>query len=904
MKDERFNTGCLIPIAHEILGKLDEVACAARAWLNNPKAFTIDSLVPIAQTEKAALKIAKINQQNRSAYLRLSKEPLASRVIAEAEDGKTHTYFFCRADQGMVDLGVISYLTDFGRLAATPVGGDFITPLGEHWIVVSKTGVRSETARGIWDAFSVIQRKGRPSVTVESLRALLEVPTPSDMQDILEQILSKETQRPLAMEGIRRSVIARMGLRDQPIMDKFQDEIFRLPLSSKILVLGPPGTGKTTTLIRRLGQKLDVQFLDEDEQRVAKEVGASQHLPHESSWLMFTPTELLRQYLKEAFAREGVPAPDRNIRTWDEHRRELCRQTFAILKTAAGGGIFISKTGLSSLQDTALNNPIDLFHSFDTWQRDKYWRELASASEVLRDSPKRTVSEMGKRLTEIVIDDQTLPSKLSSLVAEVAAVQTLVAKIKRDTDLKVHAALVAQLEQNGNFLTEFAAFLNGLQQTDVEDADDADGYKEDDAQAPKAGGRAAASIYMQVLKTLARNSVAERSDRVSGRMAEILEWLKGRTLSVAGLRAIGKQLILQAAARQFVSPVRRYIDGLARRYSSFRRESQASGKWYQPSGFNDREISPLELDAILLAILRGCSELINRPTILRNIDNPIWAPLNAVMGCYRHQILVDEATDFSPLQLACMGALAHPRLRSIFACGDFNQRLTTWGVRSPEELSWSIPGLDVRSVNIAYRQSRQLNELSRDIIQAVGGSIQLVNLPAEVDNDIVAPVLLENSSAQATVRWVAARIADIERLVLQLPSIAVLVNCEADVDPTAKALEALLADHNIRVTACREGQAVGQESSVRVFDIQHIKGMEFEAVFFVGVDRLSKSQPELFDKYIYVGATRAAAYLGLACEGILPQQLESVRHHFVSNWSNDESQDASFDDTPEAIHVT
>lgn len=112
------------------------------------------------------------------------------------------------------------------------------------------------------------------------------------------------------------------------------------------MILGPAGTGKTTTLIRRLGQKLDVQFLDDDERRIVKEVGISQHLSHENSWLMFTPTELLRQYLKEAFAREGVPAPDRNIRTWDEHRRELCRRNFDILKTTTGAGLFIFQAHL------------------------------------------------------------------------------------------------------------------------------------------------------------------------------------------------------------------------------------------------------------------------------------------------------------------------------------------------------------------------------------------------------------------------------------------------------------------------------------------------------------------------------------------------------------------------------
>ena len=38
---------------------------------------------------------------------------------------------------------------------------------------------------------------------------------------------------------------------------------------------------------------------------------------------MFTPTDLLRQYVKEAFARETIPASDLHIHTWAHYRREL-----------------------------------------------------------------------------------------------------------------------------------------------------------------------------------------------------------------------------------------------------------------------------------------------------------------------------------------------------------------------------------------------------------------------------------------------------------------------------------------------------------------------------------------------------------------------------------------------------
>jgi hypothetical protein len=71
-----------------------------------------------------------------------------------------------------------------------------------------------------------------------------------------------------------------------------------------------------------------------------------------------------------------------------------------------------------------------------------------------------------------------------------------------------------------------------------------------------------------------------------------------------------------------------------------------------------------------------------------------------------------------------------------------------------------------------------------------------------------------------------------------------------------------------------------------VFDVEHIKGLEFEAVFFVGLDRLATAKPELFDKYLYMGTTRAAMYLGLTTEGrALPDQIASLEGLFDQSWS-------------------
>lgn len=884
----------LEPLATEVVDKLQTVAGAAQSRLASARPLGIDALANAGNTlnsDRAARKLDEVNQANESAYRKLASEPAIARVVVEDDDGKRAAYYFCRAEQGMVEMGVISYLAPVGRLASLPIGEEFSFSDGRTLVVVERAQLRPSSSAGNWDAFTVFQSEAAPTVTVESLRKLLaRHPELSDkVEDLVAQILASDDARQNVIEGMKRSVITKMGLRDQPVLDQFQDEIFRLPLARRVLLLGPPGTGKTTTLIRRLGQKLNVQFLDPDEQRVVEELAQGQQLPHARSWVMFTPTELLKQYLKEAFARDGIPAPDQNIRTWADHRRDLARQTFGVLRTATGGGTFVLKDSLPSLQSEAHSQPIAWFNDFQGWQGQAYREELMEGAKALADSTLSSARLLGERLQAALGSGETWPATFAELARELPAVQGFVARLKEETDAAIKAALNAQLGRERGLIGDLAKLIESLQQQSSQEADSDDDQDGDDdeeaAVAPRVGAAAAVNAYMQAVRTQARNVAAKRSTNKTTRNGKIIEWLGERTLPTEDLAKLGGSLLLQTHARRFVNPVKRYVDGIAKRYRAFRRMRQDEGRWYTKATIEARDLHPLELDVVLLAILRSAGELLQRPTVIRDIDSPAWASLKPALSLQRSQIVVDEATDFSPIQLACMAALAHNRLRSFFACGDFNQRLTTWGARSAEDLQWVFADFDIRHVTVAYRQSRQLNEMARDIIRCVGGSEQDASLPSEVNNEGVAPALLEHGSNVQVLHWLAERIREIEQFLGQLPSTAIFVNSEAEVEPIALALNEALAEQNIQVVACREGQAVGQESNVRVFDVQHIKGLEFEAAFFVGIDQLAALRPELFDKFIYVGATRAAQYLGMTCAGALPAPLEPLRRHFGASWA-------------------
>ena len=59
----------------------------------------------------------------------------------------------------------------------------------------------------------------------------------------------------------------------------------------------------------------------------------------------------------------------------------------------------------------------------------------------------------------------------------------------------------------------------------------------------------------------------------------------------------------------------------------------------------------------------------------------------------------------------------------------------------------------------------------------------------------------------------------------------------------------------------------------------------------VAIDRLAAREPTLFEKYLYVGASRAATYLGITCGGTLPEAMAPLRRHFRAGLERERRKD-------------
>ncbi|MCC5987218.1 MAG: ATP-binding domain-containing protein [Pararhodobacter sp.] len=895
-------------IARDTLDCIESVAVGAEKALRThgggrPDAFaSVNTFTGGAQVGN----LRAISDNERVALQKLIAEPVVARVEFIDEDGKTGTIYITRgsppANSGYT---IATRNSPLSRVASLEPGDDATVRIGgierEIEILNVTKPIAPQKVEEVWDSRdSVVDLGANGKFTVVSFRELLNPVDATIAEDAWDAWESAD-QKANVLEGIRRAVLSHMGLRDQPILDRFQDEIFRLPINTRCFLSGPPGTGKTTTLIRRLGQKIDLE--DEEAllptersliERASQETGTN----HRTSWAMFSPTELLRQYVKEAFAREGFAASDNHIYTWTNFRDAIARDYLRLLRTSTGGGAF-QKRDIDSHMDvpSITDQATEWFDDFDTFYRKNLHSGLAADATWLSKSVDPSLAKLGEKLLR-AIDSSVLHNVISHMPPELAALQD---EIKKHLDLgrnESQRIVTRTLNRLVHDDREFPSALKKeierqLAQADFEDAEDQDDEIDalEDEESLPGGARTVSREevkrrYTQAVSTLARAQARRRSVSEKGRSGRLLKWLgETRIPTDDDLKALGVIAASQARLRRFSSFNALVFRSIATNYRKFRSQRSTEGRWYASLPSRSSDISWRELDLLVLLTLRVAGEVMSAYRRMPAADLPEGGILGGVRTLYRNQILVDEATDFSVLQLASMYELSHPLTRSFFMCGDLNQRLTGWGIKSSSEIDWITSDIERRSITVSYRQSGELVRLAKAVATLSGTEPDEIELPERLDIEGVPPVWKMHLTSDADkADWLFERIQEIETIVGKVPTIAVLVNDEQEVEPLAKALDHRLQDINLSAVACKDGKVVGNDRDVRVFNIEYIKGLEFEAVFFTGLDQTIENHPDLYSKYLYVGATRAATYLGITFSGKCPDLIESLHDHFRDAW--------------------
>lgn len=879
-------------IADEALVTIESIANSAHERLSE-RGLSLEAMASInhATAEALAKNMQDRNAERDSNLVQLRRKPAIARLeVTDDDDNREIIYITPNAEISIPGIRICSYLNNRGkgRLASLPAGADadIALPGGtQNFKVLQKLTFEPTSDQDLWDSRPAVHFLERqPPQTIKSLRELLRADGFAEEEiDELERQLAEADAADNIVKGLQRSVLTAMQMRVQPLLDQYQDEIFRLPLDSRLAILGPPGSGKTTTLIKRLRQKLDFAHLDPEEQDLVEEPGMS-GLDHAHSWLMFTPTTLLKEYVKAACSKEDVPVTDERIQTWEDYRHAIARRILPILRSGKRKGM-VPKRDSGILKTKTAAHQIEWFEAFTAFQQAMFLAELGEAAGRLAGVDDAKVAAIGTQIGGAIDRNQGRPARLLfELAGLLEDLQKLLVASRDVTRQRLRSMLSLELRKDKGLLEALARFIVTLTPENEDELDDPDGDDEDEEPLPQQGLRAAEAAFYKALRAKAVAEVTKRAPAKTSRNAQVLSWLEARAFTPPPLGKIGANIVMQRAMTQISKAPTNFVVKIPAKYRRFRREALAEGNWYSAL-LGPADVDVLELDIVILAMLRAARQISGDAQLVRRLGDRAPAILEDIAGLQRNQILVDEATDFSPVQLAGMAALVNPRTDSFFAIGDFNQRLTRWGTRSKDELKWLFPDIDLREVSIVYRQSRKLNEFANQLVIPDDAENQST-LPEFMENEGIAPVLgMDLADIRLLARWLAARIREIERFSDLLPTIAVLVNREEQLQPLADALNEALEDQAIRAVACPKGQAIGPENDVRIFEVQHIKGLEFEAIFFVDIDKLSRQEPELFERYVYVGATRAATFLGLTCSGdTLPASMAAVAELFIDSW--------------------
>jgi DNA polymerase III delta prime subunit len=718
-----------------------------------------------------------------------------------------------------------------------------------------------------------------------------------------EKILKKQKRT--------KAIVDSIALKDQPILDKSQDNYCRLPLSSQILLVGSPGTGKTTTLIKRISFKSDFEHLKTTDE-IELEHGRLKN------WLMFTPNELLKIYLKEAMNKEGLLATDERVVTWDKERTVLGRDILKFLKSPQGG-VFAriaddiltdnTSSGLIKYTDKLTDyfnstNQKNFFDATTLLEKNRprpeiinkensplaqeFGRFIYNCKQIKNLIETRKISDADIKTLFLIDNFQKLKPQLTKLRSEIGAL------IKQVVD-----DFIAQQPQVFEQISEIVAesrllpeqsedtdLLEILPEIDDEDSDTADEPTSDEAEVDLR-----VETKRQIRRAFVRfaESSAHNRKLKNNRLIRIWELLAPFFADKNLLLFIGQ---INIALRQKVFgqlDYNRILEQIPIFYDKFRlnllKEDPNLFNANSVESVKNKKISLNEIDILIYLILRFAGKIfqenrsfLRNPTKLDLLEN--------IKTQYRTQIAVDEAADFSPVQLGCMYHLAHPEFKSVSFAGDLMQRVTTSGVTNWKECEFVSNDLQKQELVISYRQTPVLLQIAGKLYENTIGQKPPFHSKNADDSQDPRPLKFKADNNEELGEWVAQRVNEIYKINnSKLPSIAVFVPEENDIDLAYEIIQEKLNEISIDVDKCKEGKVLGTGSKVRIFSVDFIKGLEFEGVFFLGIDEIHDKKADLLDKYLYVGLTRATTFLGVTYNSQFPKKISFVEEDFkAGNW--------------------
>ena len=738
-------------------------------------------------------------------------------------------------------------------------------------------------------------------IEIDDAKLKLEESTELEAQELIEQIEQKEKEKEEYLKKAQGFIRKHAELRFQPILDPIQDSIRRSkPFDGNLIINGGPGTGKTTSLIQRIKFLIsptieEVYNLTEQQKTILYNQA--------TSWIFYSPNELLALFLQNSMKMEELSADKTRVKVWNSHKSELIRSYKLVDTTTKRPFLFYNKSLDEKLlpnNSAALSQITSEFeYYFIEAQRKKLEQILAINFEKyswgnLGVSLQSYIQERinFKSLEELLRLFYNLENSFSDLSTQIS--QEYLSEIKN-----VSARLIVVLKKDTNRIVQLETLLKSWKEKPIAIADDEETEIEQEVFDEKEElnqfdfesdlfSKMKSNCRKHALKIYdSKTSLTKRNKEFQELVPEVKVQDNYQNI---GQLAFYKKYI-ERSTKGIAANILREIP---KAYKTFRKESIK------------KDLLDYNYDLLKKIIAKDNNVRLHvdeQAFLLHSINNicrAIFKTLTNQFSQIKHPYVrsfkenikpvigIDEATDFSLIDLVAIESFSHPSFCSVTFSGDIMQRMTTNGLISWNEIIDYSPNTKRSNLEVSYRQSPTLLSLASNIYEVSTGEKPIYRSYLDRDDAEPKPLMIIADDEETKINWLAERIIEIyKNYGDSIPSIAIFLPNESLLENFASKLgnEDLLADVGILVKACRNGEVLGDKNTVRVFAIDKIKGLEFEAVFFFDIDDLANSKlpSELILKYLYVGLSRATFYLGIVLKTSFKDELKFLNEQFVEN---------------------
>lgn len=696
-----------------------------------------------------------------------------------------------------------------------------------------------------------------------------------------------------------------MSLRRNPVLDKSQNKakFSNMYNGAAEIINGGPGTGKTTTMIQRLKLLIDRGDLENYIANHPECKLTDGQLDYISStndnWVYFSPNELLKKYLQDNMNYEGLTQTNSRTAVWSDFLKNAVRDDYHLAGQDSPFDFLTPKKADKIIYTGNHYRIIQNFTDFFLAQiKEKFarvakiecakfnWKIQGSIiiKECVKAETISSIPELIKFLIHIAgVDKRNYANGVALPTgSEIAAEYN---KKARDISDRYIQLLKRDADTKYAELLEYIKSLAKTSQPENEDNDDTEEVEQE-------SGDLSVQLFNKVnslIKKLALQMV-DSTVKLTSSQKELLEYIK-TLVKEEDLKEIADS----AYFVKYISPVLRgfnsyVLNPIPQYYKMYRRSMPDSDKsdWNAElltemlDTYKNKRLYHQEQSLLVGFINNICLSLYNVDRT--RFQETKHQYLDAYKALCRPVIGVDEATDYSIIDFYGIKSFGHYAVRSYTLCGDTMQLMKEDGITDWNVLKHPLlfEQMDVQNLNISYRQSEELLELADKIYQEERG----VKSPYECylkGRKTPKPLWLELDDIEEKADWISHRVLEIVKAYgNKMPTIAVFTVDKRKAEELKDAIEEcdVLNPAGIEVKVCSDNNLEG-EKTLRIFPIDQVKGMEFEAVFFYDIDDIDSSS--LINKYLYVGLSRASMYLAVTSNGRSEKISRMLHKYFTEN---------------------